>query len=61
MLMRENEFAAAICRSGLQLTQETMTELRRASFILESLVEQLSGAMPMEAEPATMFYAEQRQ
>ncbi|HLZ04164.1 MAG TPA: hypothetical protein VKR55_18710 [Bradyrhizobium sp.] len=58
--MTDNEFEAAISRSGLQLRPETMAELRRASANIESLIARVTRDKPVEAEPAVVFYPEQR-
>lgn len=58
--MTDSEFEGALSRSGLPLKPETVAQLRRASIILESFIARVSRDMPMETEPAVVFYPEQR-
>ncbi len=58
--MTDSEFEAAISRSGLILKRDTMAELRRASANIELLIARVTRAKPVEAEPAVVFYPEQR-
>jgi hypothetical protein len=58
--MTDSEFEAAISRSGLALKAKTVAELRRASAIVEALIARVARDKPVEAEPAVVFYPEQR-
>lgn len=59
-IMTDDEFKAAMSRSGLPLTPETLSELRRASHIMEAMVERVTRDKPREAEPALVFHPGQR-
>ena len=53
--MTDDEFKAAMSRSGLPLLPETLAELRRASRIMEAMVGRVTRDKPREAEPALVF------
>ncbi len=58
--MTDDEFDAAMSWSGLPLRPETLAELRAASPMFEAMLERVRRPKPREAEPAVVFYAEQR-
>ena len=63
--MTDQEFAAAMARSRLPLTPESLAEIRKASatmpsMIMEGMVARVTRDKPREAEPAPVFYPEQR-
>ena len=58
--MTDDEFNAAMSRSGLPLTPETLAEIRQVSHIMEGMVARVTRDKPREAEPAIVFYPEQR-
>ena len=58
--MTDDEFNAAITRSGLPLTPETLAELRKSSHIVEAMLDRVTRDKPREAEPGLIFYPEQR-
>ena len=53
--MTDAEFTAAMTRSGLPLTPETLAEIRTASHIMEAMVARVTRDKPREAEPALVF------
>ena len=58
--MTDDEFNAAMIRSGLPLTPETLAEIRKSRHIMEGMIARVTRDKPREAEPATVFYPEQR-
>ena len=58
--MTDDEFNAAMTRSGLPLTPETLAEIRKSRHIMEGMIARVTRDKPREAEPATVFYPEQR-
>ena len=54
--MTDDEFKAAMSRSGLPLTPETLSELRRASRIMGAMIGRVTRDKPREAEPALVFH-----
>ena len=53
--MTDEEFKAAMTRSGLPLTPETLAEVRQASHIMERMIARVTRDKPREAEPALVF------
>ena len=58
--MTDEEFHAALSRSGLTLTPETLAELRQASALVEDFIARVTRDKPAEAEPALVFRPEPR-
>lgn len=58
--MTDDEFQAAMSRSGLKLSPETLAELRRASPIVDKLVANVSRDRPAGAKISLVFNPEQR-
>ena len=58
--MTDDEFTAAMTRSGLPLTPETLAEIRKARHITEGMIARVTRDKPRETEAATVFYPEQR-
>jgi hypothetical protein len=58
--MTEEEFTAAMSRSGLPLNPETLAEIGKACHIMEGMIARVTRDKPREAEAATVFYPEQR-
>ena len=58
--MTDQEFAAAMARSRLPLTPESLAEIRKASATMQGMVARVTRDKPREAEPAPVFYPEQR-